>query len=85
MMKVDRLKPGQKRIFGAIDSPTALNELVAEFEPTLVELNTFKSDLVALTGETLGLGKPASPSEPPRRSSPPSNDETEVPVSRPKK
>ena len=85
MMKVDRLKPGQKRIFGAIDSPTALDELVAEFEPTLVELNTFKTDLVALTHEALGLGKPASPSKPSRRSSPPANDQTEEPVSRPKK
>ena len=85
MMKVERLKPGQKRIFGALDSPTALDELLAVFEPTLVELNAFRTDLVALNSEKLGLGKPTSPSESPRRSPPPTNDQTEEPVSRPKK
>jgi hypothetical protein len=84
MMKVERLKPGQKRTFGAIDSPTALDELLAEFEPTLVELNTFRTDLVALTSERLGLGKPASPSKPSRGPSPPANDQTKESVSRPK-
>jgi hypothetical protein len=85
MMKTDRLKPGQKRTFAGIDSPTALDELVAEFEPTLVELNAFKTELVALTSPTLGLGQPALRLEPPQRSTPPIDDQTERPVDRSKK
>jgi hypothetical protein len=85
MMKADRLKPGQKPIFAGIDSPTALDELVAEFEPTLLELNMFRTELVALTSQTLGLGKPASRSEPSQRSTPPINDQTKGPVNQSKK
>ena len=67
MMKADRLKPGQKPIFAGIDLPTALDELVAEFEPTLLELSEFRTELVALTSQTLGLGRSASRSEPSQR------------------
>ena len=85
MMKADRLKPGQKPIFAGIDSPTALDELVAEFEPTLLELSEFRTELVALTSQTLGLGRSASRSEPSQRSTPPNNDQAKGPVNRSKK
>jgi hypothetical protein len=52
MMKADSLRPGRKPRFAKIDSPTALDELVAELEPTLLELNGFRTDLVALTSPT---------------------------------
>jgi hypothetical protein len=85
MLKVDRLKPGQKPYFAGIDSPTALDELVAEFEPTLLELSMFKTDLVALAGRTLGLGKTAPRSESSQRTIPSINEHTEEPVSGPKR
>ena len=83
-MRNHRLKPGQKPIFAGIDSPTALDELVAEFEPTLMELYEFRNELRLLTLETLGLRKPAPGSEPSQRPTPPINDQTEKPGSKKK-
>ena len=83
-MRNHRLKPGQKPIFAGIDSPTALDELVAEFEPTLWELYEFRKELVALTSSTLGLAEPAARSEPSQPSTPPINDQTGKPGSKKK-
>jgi MobA/MobL family len=53
MIEADSLKPGPKPHFAKIDSPAALDELVEELEPTPLELNRFRTDLVALTSPTL--------------------------------
>jgi hypothetical protein len=52
MTKGESLKPGPKPHFATIDSPTALDELVAELEPSPMDLNRFRTDLVALTSQT---------------------------------